>query len=93
VALNKVKMKGKDNRSAVDQLDDRWPSRLISSRLNFSNGDWWARLRARTAPFQWCEPLGKRLSVGLFHVSHGIVQGVRNKTGKRAMAGPIDGIP
>lgn len=86
-------MKGKDNRSAVDQLGDRRPTGLISSRLNFSNGDWWARLRARTAPFQWREPLGKRLSVGLLHVGHGVVQGVGNEAGKRAMAGPIDGIP
>lgn len=86
-------MKGKDNRSAVDQLGDRRPTGLISSRLNFSNGDWRARLCARTAAFQRCEPLGKRLSVGLLHVGHSVVQGVGNEAGKRAMAGPIDGIP
>lgn len=69
------------------------PARLISIRLDSSEWDWWARLRARTAPFQWSEPLGKGLAVGLLHVGHGVVQGIRNKAGKRAMAGPIDGVP
>jgi len=29
----------------------------------------------------------------LLHAAYGIVQGVHNKAGKRAMAGPIDSVP